>query len=79
MVLNKINQPEARYKRKRFESRAAFYIFDTASIKHMKLIRKFVPLLFVALVISTTTSGCFLFRKKNNCGSCPSFSGKPKR
>jgi|GEM_PF-2984437 len=45
----------------------------------MRFVRKALPLLFLGTVLLTVPGGCFLFKKKNKCGDCPSFRSKPKR
>lgn len=45
----------------------------------MKFIRKALPLLFLAGILMTLPTGCFIFRRKNHCGDCPAFRSQPKR
>ena len=48
-------------------------------ISTMKLFRRLLPLIIVAGVAGTSLSGCFLFKPKNKCGTCPTFTAKKKK
>lgn len=48
-------------------------------ISTMKLFRRLLPFLIVAGVAGTSLSGCFLFKPKNKCGTCPTFTAKKKK
>jgi hypothetical protein len=45
----------------------------------MKFFRRLLPLIIVAGVAGTSLSGCFLFKPKNKCGTCPTFTAKKKK
>jgi hypothetical protein len=66
-----------------FPLKTSAYIYTMhAAIRYlsdMKLFRKIIPFLILAGVAGTTLSGCFIFKPKNKCGTCPTFSAKKKK